>query len=585
MNVAAGAAAGGAAGPAAGAAGAAAGAAGGAAGGAPGGAGAAGPAGAGVPPAGGGGGAGPPAADAAGAAAPAGPNIGNAGVIQCLIQCGFNEDAQRQGWVTEGMNTMEDILAFRPEEVYSVGADLQKLSLARGGSRQGRGNLRRLEALVRWCLERKSSGQDLDANAFTIDIMQEMVGRVRDEKDDKDGDDDDLPELAKFKPMKWVSWKLAFKTHLGTIKGIMDKLPLTYVIRKATPPDATALALMTPPERSFWTVRLSGARFSIDNKKVFTKLKLALLDTDGWTWIQSYDSTENGRGAWNSLVAHYDGPGEREKRVAQANQQIAKIHYRSEKHPVNFELYSTRLFDAFTILAQNGVQREQWEWVDALLNGIDVNASPNIIAAQSIIRFDDNLKNNFSAACNKLSEFIVKTTPITTGNQHGTRGGRQLSSYNTRGGRGRGRGGRGRGRGRGRGGRGYGNNNNIVNGVDVSDPTKQFSPTEYSRLSEANYLSTLKHRRQQIRRANESHGGGNGNDAATISSLRSTNETLEARLAAIEGALNADETNQANQADDASQITTTTAGGKTKASNGTQFGSGTYKKSRTGERG
>ena len=43
------------------------------------------------------------------------------------------------------------------------------------------------------------------------------------------------------------------------------------------------------------------------------------------------DQTENGRGAWITLVQHYDGPGEREKRIAIANDQIWSLHYKDER--------------------------------------------------------------------------------------------------------------------------------------------------------------------------------------------------------------------------------------------------------------
>ena len=77
------------------------------------------------------------------------PVVNEAGVQHCLELCGLTHEAQRQGWIDEGMNIMEDICTFRPSEVYDVGANLQKLAVDRGGSRQGRGQLRKIEALVR----------------------------------------------------------------------------------------------------------------------------------------------------------------------------------------------------------------------------------------------------------------------------------------------------------------------------------------------------------------------------------------------------------------------------------------------------
>ena len=116
---------------------------------------------------------------------PADP-FGQDGVKYCLQTCGFTQSIQRQGWIDEGMSTMAHICTFRPKEIYEVGANLQKLSLNRGGSRQGRVQLKKLKALVRWCLERRSSGLNLDANEFTFDVMMEIVENIRLEKEVED---------------------------------------------------------------------------------------------------------------------------------------------------------------------------------------------------------------------------------------------------------------------------------------------------------------------------------------------------------------------------------------------------------------
>ena len=116
---------------------------------------------------------------------PADP-FGQDGVVYCLQICGFTQPVQRQGWIDEGMSTMSDICTFRPKEIYEVGANLQKLSLNRGGSRQGQAQFKKLDALVRWCLERRSSGLNLDANEFTTNIMMETVENIRLEEEIQD---------------------------------------------------------------------------------------------------------------------------------------------------------------------------------------------------------------------------------------------------------------------------------------------------------------------------------------------------------------------------------------------------------------
>ena len=105
------------------------------------------------------------------------------------------------------------------------------------------------------------------------------------------------------------------------------------------------------------------------------------------------------------------------------------------------------MFDAFTILEENGITYQPFEKVDKLLEGIDQGAPQMIHNAKTVIHLDDNMKKDFTLACNKLSEFISKETLPSTFNRIG--GNRSISSYRNRGNARAGRNSRGRGRGRG----------------------------------------------------------------------------------------------------------------------------------------
>jgi hypothetical protein len=52
-----------------------------------------------------------------------------------------------------------------------------------------------------------------------------------------------------------------------------------------------------------------------------------LSGTMAWTWISSYDTTQNGKGALQALRAHYDGPGQIEKRLEYARNILANTSY------------------------------------------------------------------------------------------------------------------------------------------------------------------------------------------------------------------------------------------------------------------
>jgi len=488
------------------------------------------------------------------------------GVRSCLMECGLTEDPQQDGWIAEGMSNMEGILSIRPEEVFKIGEKLQKLPANRGGSRQGTGSLRKVQALVRWCMERKAKGENLDSRQFTEAAMLRMLERIRIEEDEKDTGLEAVENKVEFKPTKWKQWKLGFQTALGQLKGV-NKETLTYVIRPRGPP----LNMMQQPEeiQRMYMIGHRGPAYHSDNKVVWNRLKMELLETEGWAWIQKYDRLQDGRTAWLKLCDHYDGPGEVEKRIAEANKTLASTTYKSEKYGIKFETYTTKIMDAITTLQENGVVKQGFEQVAYLLNGIDSTAPPYIHTATAVIQMDPEAKNDFTTAANRLAEYISKHSNIPP--THGQRGGRRIGAI---GGRGRGRNGPGRGRGRGYGrGRGRGVNTGPINdtrtnvgGVDVSNPTRSFTSDEYGVLIREGYVGTLKRRRQ------EAHGGaGNrGDTSTTISSLRSENETLTARIAALEGAYRGQTEGENNPSEDT----------QSRQSNGTAFGAGAYKRQR-----
>jgi len=103
---------------------------------------------------------------------------------------------------------------------------------------------------------------------------------------------------------------------------------LSYVVRKDRD---DALPFATEEERLLYSIAHQGEAYKADNKKVFQIMTELLSDTPAWTWISRYEKTANGRLAMKALRDHYDGPGEVEKRLAHAYNELANAYYRSER--------------------------------------------------------------------------------------------------------------------------------------------------------------------------------------------------------------------------------------------------------------
>jgi len=211
--------------------------------------------------------------------------------------------------------------------------------------------------------------------------------------------------------------------------------------------------------------------------------------TDAWEWIKIYDINQDGRLAFMALREHYDGPGEIDKRISLARTQVKELHYKNEQS-FSFEKFITKLNGAFQMLAECHEALTEKAKVDQMITSMSQCTNPAIVAATTTIMMNTEMRNNFVAAANKMTEVIANVFPVIQLHRRG----RNVASLQTGGGRGRGRGGRGgrgqRGRGRGGGGgrgRGGGPGNNtgprMYNGIDISDLTRYFPPAEWYKLT------------------------------------------------------------------------------------------------------
>jgi len=149
--------------------------------------------------------------------------------------------------------------------------------------------------------------------------------------------------------------------------------------------------------------------FKVDNSRVFTLLKQAIVGTNAWTWIEKVDKKQDGRKAMLSLRAHYDWPGEVEKRRAQAKHRLEVLRYKDEQS-MSFETYITYLKEVFQALEECGHPMQEIEKVEHLLDKIQRNDG-TIQALKVHILGKNELKSSFEAAANHLSQALTVLYP------------------------------------------------------------------------------------------------------------------------------------------------------------------------------
>jgi hypothetical protein len=155
-----------------------------------------------------------------------------------------------------------------------------------------------------------------------------------------------------------------------------------------------------------WITKRS--EFVVDNKKVWQVLKKLVAGTNAWSWIERFDKTENGRGAWMSLCAYYDGPGGTEKVEAIARRDLNEVKYLGNEQVFSFEKFTTKVQSCFNILDQEYALEKTK--VRAMCDRIHTS-HPALIATIETVKGKTENRNSFTNAANELSEAISQLFP------------------------------------------------------------------------------------------------------------------------------------------------------------------------------
>ena len=487
-----------------------------------------------------------------------------------LLTCGVTVEAIRATIIAgEGFTSVADFGFLEGDsDVTEMAKRLAARTIAEGRVNLGTVTIKRIQALVYWVKDRMKRGLDITAADFTAESMAE-AGRMKIvRKELKDKSQPDVKDLGKFDPDFFESFEDAFVNLLAQCIGVMSE-PLRYIVRDATPP----ATFETNEIERMYQLPLAGEAYDLDNAAVFRKLKAFLIDGPGWAWIEPFDSTEDGRGAYNAWCDHYNGQGELSKRTAMAKAKLHALFYKNEKS-MPFERYSEQLNRIFQVLAKDPDEsystRQQ---VEKLQQGIRTE-DPELRSAKVII--SNQFANDFVGACAFFSKEVARIHgPAQLENRREKDRKRRISSVQTDsqgrgGGRGRfgGRGGRGRGRGGrfgGRGGRGGqgGRGQTTINGVDVTDPTRAFTNDEWEALSYNGGRAYVAQARERMNRGSTNSHGRGGNEGRGRGISAATTETPN------------------DEATQMSEMTNTTAGrGGRGGTNGRGFGRGVYQGSR-----
>ena len=282
----------------------------------------------------------------------------NEATFQATLELiGFSENAV-EALGEEGISTMADLTNLSESDIDELGTHVtMEGRLVRGATVATRQKIpflvvKKLKAFHAWGQFLKLKGKDADPDDFDVDDIGRWLNRLNQvasissfEKEQRE-----VPKLSKFDD--WPVWDEKFRSYLRSVRSVEAHTPLTYVIREIVDDAdaegaAEALALLAEDrpldvdDNLVKTRILEGPSFAMDNKRVYEVLVPLIMDGPGRSFIQKFDKTTDGRGAYLTLKLTAEGTSAQTTRKAQAYSQISSARY-TGKGNFTFEQYVAR---------------------------------------------------------------------------------------------------------------------------------------------------------------------------------------------------------------------------------------------------
>ena len=420
------------------------------------------------------------------------PGLENHGIRYVLHVCGLTDIPSQTRLIEfEGIDNVEALANYTDFELDTMADRNSKRTPVNTRVQMGLARTKALKAITHWVRKKLREGVECDLHELTPMLISELIREINAKAGKKDADSKlYFPDL--FVAADYKNWIKKVENYLDSRIG-KSGVPLRYVIR---PVDADPANAPDEYTRAMWAASFNTPQFRDDNREVYHLFRDLLTNTDGATWFEKVKDGE-GRAAHLLLREHYVGEAHDMRRAASAMAKLENLYWKNESaYP--FEKFLTRMNEAFKELEDAGqplypAQKVQW-----LTRGV-TNDDVQVQTTLGIIR--DRYLTDFDAACLTLSRTVsTRFASIAPGKNK-----RGIGAVTSTGGRSSGRG-RGRGRhiGAGRGG-GSGRSNRVVmNGVDVTDVSRNFTSDEWEKLKHVGGHTYVSQRREFL------SGGGRG---------------------------------------------------------------------------
>ena len=397
------------------------------------------------------------------------PGLEHHGFRYVLHVCGLQDlPAQTRLIEYEGIESVEDLANYTDAEIDAMADRNSKRTPIATRVQMGLKRTKTLKAITHWVRKKIRERSPCDLGELQPALIAELIAEINASSGKKESDSK-LYYPDAFVANEYKTWIKKVKNYLDSRNG-KSGVPLSYVIR---PADADPSQAPDEYTRALWAASFNTSQYRDDNREVYHLFKDLLTKTEGATWFEKVKDGD-GRGAHLLLREHYVGEAHDMRRAATANAKLENLFWKSEAS-FPFEKFLTRMNEAFMELEEAGQPLYPAQKVNWLLKGVK-NDDIQVQTTMGIIR--NRYLTDFDNACLSLSRTVsARFASIEPG-----RNKRNIGAVTS--------GGRGSGRGRGRhGGRQGGRGNHTggrmkanMNGVDVTDVTRNFTSEEWEKL-------------------------------------------------------------------------------------------------------
>ena len=280
---------------------------------------------------------------------------------------------------SERLENLKDFIHLTNRDVNELAARLERRSRADGKIIIPAKIIKNIQALCFWARENNRKEIPLRGADFTEAVLISTLETMQTREDGRTEAPAIKPE--KFDPDKWPSWSKQFVTYLSHVTG-QQFAPLDYVLREEPAP--MPIEEMNERDRALYGYPLQGRHYNLDNMTTYRLLSDLVSGTSGYTWISDFDRAQNGREAWLALVEHYEGGGQREKRMSAAVATIKALHYKNES-VFSFEDFSRKLIQAYRDLDGTDEEMTDFNKVKTLLEKVQITL-PRAEVAKAHVR-------------------------------------------------------------------------------------------------------------------------------------------------------------------------------------------------------